>query len=51
MIDPKEELAMRRIEYFAREQIKYINEYPSCWGYGEHRMAQYMLSPFRRIRP
>ena len=38
-----------KLLYFEHQQWLYEEGYPSVWGYW-NRMAEYLMSPFRRIR-
>lgn len=51
MIDEKEMRIKMLVKYFAAHQQRYLCGEKSCWGFGEHRMAEYILSPFRRLKP
>ena len=51
MIDNKEMRIKMLVHYFAEHQRRYLREEKSCWGFGEHRMAEYILSPFRSLKP
>lgn len=37
-----------RLLYFYRQQVLYKEGHPSVWGYW-NRMAEYLMSPYRRI--
>lgn len=41
--------AVMVLGYFAEQQWLYEEGYPSVWGYW-NRMAEYLMSPYRRIR-
>ena len=51
MIDEKEMRRQMLIKFYAQQQRMYLCSYRSVWGFGEHRMAEYILSPFRRLKP
>ena len=51
MIDEKEMRRNTLIKFYAQQQRMYLCGYRCVWGFGEHRMAEYILSPFRGLKP
>ena len=37
-------------KYYLHQQILYMNGQKSVWGFGLHRMAEYLLSGQRRLK-
>ncbi len=51
MIDDKELMTYQMVKLYANQQMRYMRGQRSVWGFGENRMAEYLLSPFRRLKP
>lgn len=50
MWDEKSVRMMHTINYYQQQQARYQYGYPSAWGFGPHRMAEYLLYGTRRIK-